>query len=73
MSLAAIKDLPVKDLAAKDCALLFWTVSSMLPEALGVIKSWGFRYTNVAFDWVKVTKDGNPGIGMGYYSRTGSE
>ena len=60
-------------LAAKDCALLLWTVSSMLPEALDVIKSWGFRYTNCAFDWVKHTKDGNPGIGMGYYTRTGSE
>ena len=73
MSLAAIKGLPVKDLVMKDCALLLWTVSSMLPEALKVMKSWGFRYINVAFDWVKTTKSGTAAIGMGYYTRTGSE
>jgi N6-adenosine-specific RNA methylase IME4 len=45
----------------------------MLPQALDVARSWGFRYTNVAFDWVKTTKAGEPTIGMGYYTRTGPE
>jgi len=31
------------DEAPKDCALLLWTVSSLLPEALDVVESWGFR------------------------------
>jgi N6-adenosine-specific RNA methylase IME4 len=73
MSSAAIKDLPVAKLAARDCALLLWIVGCMLPGALEVIRAWGFRYVNVAFDWVKVTRGGNPGIGLGYYSRPGSE
>jgi N6-adenosine-specific RNA methylase IME4 len=43
MSLSMIKALPVKDVAAKDCALLLWTISSLLPEVLEVARSWGLH------------------------------
>ena len=44
-----IKKLPVKEIAEKDCVLFLWAVSPQLPEALEVIKSWGFKYKTLGF------------------------
>lgn len=59
MSLEQIKSLPVKDLADDNSLLFLWCVSPMLPEALEVIKSWGFKYGTIAFIWHKQRP--NPG------------
>lgn len=56
MSTEQICNLPVKDIADKDCALLLWTTMPMLPEALKVMKSWGFKFKTCAFSWVKLNK-----------------
>ena len=45
--------LPVPELAAKDCALFLWATFPQLPEALRLIRAWGFRYRTVAFVWLK--------------------
>ena len=50
-----IKKLPVQDIADKDCILFLWAVSPMLPEAIETIKTWGFKYTTLAFCWLKET------------------
>ena len=34
-----------------------WAVSPLLPEALEVMKAWGFKYITVAFVWSKHTKN----------------
>lgn len=73
MSLHDIKALPVKDIAAPDCALFMWCINSLLPEALDVIKSWDFTYKTVAFVYVKKNKSGGLFTGMGYYSRQNIE
>lgn len=57
-SLEWIKKLPVGAVANKDSALFLWATSPLLPEALEVIKSWGFKYKTVAFVWNKKTKNG---------------
>ena len=44
MELDEIKALPVKVLADKDCILFLWATLPMIPEALQVIKAWGFEY-----------------------------
>jgi len=55
MTLKQIQQLPVKEIA-KDTALLFiWVTDSHLPEGIEVIKSWGFKYKTVAFNWIKKT------------------
>ena len=41
--------LPVERLAAPDCVLFLWAVHSHLPDALAVIRAWGFSYRTVAF------------------------
>ncbi len=45
--------LPVADLAAPDSALFLWATFPQLPEALRLIKAWGFQYKSVAFVWLK--------------------
>lgn len=81
MDLAAIKRLPVADLAADDCALFLWAVDPMLPQALEVIAAWGFTFKTVAFYWAKL-KPGAPPLtlteadfftGLGYWTRANPE
>jgi len=73
MTLEDICNLPVADIAAKDCCLFLWGINSMLPQALQVITAWGFIYKTVAFNWIKTTKEGNPAFGMGYWTRQSAE
>ena len=50
-----IKHLPINSISERDCVLFIWAVSPMLPEALDVIGSWGFKYKTMAFCWNKKT------------------
>jgi N6-adenosine-specific RNA methylase IME4 len=69
-----VRQLPVAELAAKDCALFFWFVKSNLPEALAIVDAWGFVYKTLAFTWVKHNPvTGLFPISMGMWTRTGSE
>jgi len=52
MSLEEICQLPVPDLTTKSTILFLWAVNPLLPEAMQVLKAWGFTYkTNMA--WIK--------------------
>jgi N6-adenosine-specific RNA methylase IME4 len=75
MTLDDIKALPVDKIASDDCVLFMWATCPMLPEALEVIKSWGFEFKTVAFDWVKTNKKQNDKVfwGLGYWSRANAE
>ena len=53
MSIDELCALPVESLAAKDCLLFLWATFPMLPEALRLIKAWGFSFKTVAFVWLK--------------------
>ena len=62
-------ELPIKQIADKDCMLFLWTTSPMLPDALEVMKAWGFKFKSVAFVWVKMnTKSNTPVALMGRYT-----
>ena len=70
MSISDISNLRVSDLASDDCVLLMWVVDPMLPEALEVIKAWGFKYKTVGFTWAKQNKnDLGMFTGLGYWTR----
>lgn len=56
MGTADICALPVRDLAAKDAHLFLWTTGPCLRQAFEVIEAWGFRYSAVAFTWVKLKR-----------------
>lgn len=57
MSLQEICNLPVGNLADKNCALFLWVTFPQLREGLSVIQAWGFQYKTVAFVWVKQNKN----------------
>jgi N6-adenosine-specific RNA methylase IME4 len=71
---AAICALPIKSLAADNCALFLWTTWFMLLRTLEVIRSWGFEYRTMAFIWVKQNRNGK-GLftGMGGWTRSNTE
>ena len=73
MSIAEIKALPIEQLAAEDCVLFLWATFPLLNEAMEVIKAWGFEYKTVAFNWVKITEDGEPAWGCGFWTRSNAE
>lgn len=71
MSLDAIKELPVGQLARGDCLLLLWTCGWAMAtcQAQEVAKAWGFTpITEMA--WRKTTKSGAVRMGPGYRVRT---
>jgi N6-adenosine-specific RNA methylase IME4 len=53
-----IAKLPIENMAEKNSVLFLWAVSPQLPEALEVMKAWGFKYVTVAFVWNKKSKNG---------------
>ena len=81
MTLADIQQMPIPDIADKNCSLFLWATDPLLPEALNLIKEWGFKYKTIAFNWVKL----NPKAphfgwhkqdfftGMGYWTRANPE
>jgi len=45
----------VQALAAKNCALLYWTSGPLAEQAVEIISAWGFAYKTWGFVWVKTT------------------
>ena len=60
MSLQDIKDLPVGELADKDCRLFLWAINKYLPDSFDVLHAWGFKYSTMLV-WCKTPN----GIGLG--------
>lgn len=74
MSKQEIQNLPVADIADKDCVLFLWATFPNLPEAIELIKAWGFTYKTVAFTWVKRNKKSDGWFwGLGYWTRANAE
>jgi N6-adenosine-specific RNA methylase IME4 len=67
--------LPVRDLAAKDCVLHMWTISSHIDQTMKLAAEWGFAYKSLGVVWVK-TQKGDPEIpkmGKGKWFRQEAE
>ena len=74
MSIDDIRNLPVRELADKNCILFMWVTFPTLREAFSVIDAWGFTYKTVAFAWVKQNKKTSSLFwGMGYWTRSNAE
>lgn len=63
-----IANLPVGGVADKDCCLFLWAVSPQIPEALEVMRAWGFKYKTVAFCWSKKTVNGKEIANLGRWT-----
>lgn len=81
MSVEEIASLPVADLGEDDCVLFLWCCWPTLEDAFTVLRGWGFTYKTCGFDWIKAhagqiemfRDDGDPLVGMGYWTRANSE
>jgi N6-adenosine-specific RNA methylase IME4 len=81
MTLDEMSALPVRDWAAKDCALFMWIVGSHLAESIELARAWGFEFKTDAFYWLKQRLHGadqidmftddipEPRMGFGYWTR----
>lgn len=56
MGVDDIAAMPVKDIAHKDAHLFIWTTGPCLRQTFEVMEAWGFRYSAVAFTWVKLKR-----------------
>lgn len=67
--------LPVNEVAAKDCLLHMWVISSHIDQAIELGRAWGFTYKSLGFNWVKTQKSDpeKPKMGMGKWLRQDSE
>lgn len=72
MPLDEIKALPVELLAAPDCLLWLWAVNPQLPQALDVLRAWGFTF-KTAGTWLKRSTHGKVQFGTGYILRSSNE
>lgn len=82
MTLAQIKALPVASVAAPDCHLFLWTTGPHMRQAFDVMDAWGFKFSTMAFTWVKLNPreaaalfmtDASFFMGQGYTTRKNSE
>lgn len=67
MGLDEIKAMPVRDVAEKNSVLFLWATCPMLPEAIEVMRAWGWKYKTIV-TWEKTNGDC-----MGYWFRTCTE
>ena len=56
-----IQNLPISNLAEKDCILFLWVTFPCLEEGLELIEKWGFKYKTCGFTWVKKNKKSGRG------------
>ena len=74
MSIEAMKNLPIAEIADKDCILFMWTTYPFLRESLDLIEAWGFTYKTIAFNWIKKNKsDSGFFFGLGRWTRGNGE
>ena len=73
MTTAAIRALPVSEVASENAHLYLWVPNALIADGLRVMESWGFTYkSNIV--WAKRRKDGGPdGRGVGFYFRNVTE
>lgn len=59
MDINDLKELPIKKISDKDCILFIWVTFPLLQDGLDLIKSWGFEYKTIGFNWIKMNKKAN--------------
>ena len=69
-----IADLPVKQIRDEDSILFLWVTFPNLSFAFDIIKKWGFKYSTVAFIWIKKNINISTWfMGCGNYTRSNAE
>ena len=73
MTKKELQQLPVKEIADKDCALFLWVTDSHLKEGIELMEAWGFTYRTIVFIWKKITNKGNTCANVGAWTMKNCE
>lgn len=74
MDIEQLCALPISEIAEQDSVLFLWATFPQLPQALQLIKAWGFCYKTVAFVWLKQNRKSLSWFyGMGFWTRGNAE
>lgn len=74
MSIEEICNLPVNQIADKNCILFLWATYPKMQEAMKVIETWGFTYKTIGFQWIKLNKNEiGCYFGLGRWTRGNTE
>lgn len=74
MAVEDICKLPVNQLAHKNCALALWATGPCMPDALTVMRAWGFVWKTVLHVWVKTNPRSRTVVtGPGSFTRSSCE
>jgi N6-adenosine-specific RNA methylase IME4 len=86
LSIDSLRQLPLPNVMAEDCAVFMWATWPTLPDAMLLGAAWGLTYKTCAFLWSKlvpkranqatfmpIEDDCNWHLGMGYWSRANTE
>jgi len=74
MTTEQIKKLPIQKISTDTSICFLWATFPAIESALEVIKSWGFRYVTIGFNWIKKNKKSDSLFwGMGQYTRANAE
>jgi len=73
MSIEELCLIPVENISDKNALLFMWVVGFELDGAIKVMDAWGFDYITIAFNWIKINKNKSLWMGLGHWSRQGSE
>jgi len=72
LDMEALCGLPVRDVAAKNCALFLWCTWPHDEDGLRLIRAWGFE-PKTAIPWIKMSEAGVPRRGIGWHHHSCSE
>lgn len=74
MSIEQLCALDVEKITDENCTLFLWSTFPFLPEALRLIKAWGFTYKTAAFVWLKQNRKNKDWFfGLGFWTRGNAE
>jgi len=57
MTLEQLTKMPIREITEKDSVCFMWATNPMLPEAILLLKAWGFKYKTM-LTWKKTTCSG---------------
>jgi N6-adenosine-specific RNA methylase IME4 len=70
----SIANLPINQIADKNCILFIWVTMPKLNECFDIIKKWGFVYKTCGFVWIKKNKKSDSIFwGVGRWTRSNAE
>lgn len=74
MNIEQLCALDVEKITDENCTLFLWSTFPFLPEALRLIKTWGFTYKTTAFVWLKQNRKNKDWFfGLGFWTRGNAE